>query len=273
MQKKTLSIIIPCYKIDLNQLYLQQLLSRLSNQEDSKFSIIEVILINDSPNLSIEKFIKTDIFSFNIKIYNNSKNSGQAFSRNYGFEVSSGEYIHFIDQDDLLSSNFYASIQTLSDIIIANCQIFNDKYQMPLYKSLRQEIYKKNKYLNKLKYFLLFDNIILSPGQAIFNRGVLDNLTRFPILENYGSDDYGFMYTLTMKKLQYTFSENSFFLHRLHAIQGKNFLNLTKSRKEFFNRFYKNKNIFSFLCKTEKFSILRKLVYILFNNRFKKPTT
>ena len=138
MQKKTLSIIIPCYKIDLNQLYLQQLLSRLSNQEDSKFSIIEVILINDSPNLSIEKFIKTDIFSFNIKIYNNSKNSGQAFSRNYGFEVSSGEYIHFIDQDDLLSSNFYASIQTLSDIIIANCQIFNDKYQMPLYKSLRK---------------------------------------------------------------------------------------------------------------------------------------
>ena len=52
---------------------------------------------------------------------------GQAFSRNLGLEHTTTDFIHFIDQDDLLDNSFYKYIIETSDCMIANCEIFNEK--------------------------------------------------------------------------------------------------------------------------------------------------
>lgn len=269
MIKKTLSIIVPCFQINKNHKFLNELLSNLDKQNSSIFQIIELFLINDSPEINIENFINVSRFNLNIRIFNNIINSGQAFSRNYGYEMAKGEFIHFIDQDDLIDLNFYSSIEEIDEIVFTNCILFNSKQSKSHMGFLKKFFLKKFTKISQLSFFLIFDNIILSPGQMIIRNDIFKNIGCFPLLKNYGSDDYGFMYFLAKSNYKYIFHEKALFFHRLHEFQGKNTLNMSKSKIEFFNKYVKEKSLFSMFCKTDLFFIssLKKILYLLFYNR------
>lgn len=91
-----LSVLIPFYK---GNSVINETLSSI--EKNLGFDDYEVIIINDSPD---EPIILNKIFK-NTKIISNSKNLGIATSRNKAFEQSKGEYILFLDQDDLISDN------------------------------------------------------------------------------------------------------------------------------------------------------------------------
>tara|TARA_B110000444_G_scaffold227069_1_gene232009 strand:+ start:191 stop:937 length:747 start_codon:yes stop_codon:yes gene_type:complete len=90
------SIIIPYYK---KKEYINKTISSVLKQSYQKF---EIIIINDEPS----KFSK-DILAFikkrdkRIKIINNKKTIGAGLSRNKGIKIARGNYIAFIDSDDL----------------------------------------------------------------------------------------------------------------------------------------------------------------------------
>lgn len=60
---------------------------------------VEVIVINDYPESDLEG-LKNEFHS--VKFYQNSKNMGGCYSRNRGIELSEGEYVNFLDDDDEL---------------------------------------------------------------------------------------------------------------------------------------------------------------------------
>ena len=260
----TLSIIIPCYKESLNHRYLKELINCLINQKKSYFEIIEIILINDSPEENIEyfSFLNTNL----IKVFNNVSNRGQAFSRNKGLDLATGEYVHFIDHDDLLSNDFYDKIQKVDDIIISNCYLFNLNDQIQHHRISKTFFLEKYKKIRNLKFFLIFDNIILSPGQAVFKKEIISKLYGFPELEYHGSDDYGLMFKLSHTNFKFVYSKNSIYFHRLHYYQGKNHLNMSKSRSNFFNKFVSTNNHFNYLCKKNDFfaNVIKIIFYHLF---------
>lgn len=64
---------------------------------------IEVIVVEDGPE-SAKKMIEEEFFDMNIKYYATGTKSGRSFAGNLGLEKSSGEYLNFLDDDDL----FYA---------------------------------------------------------------------------------------------------------------------------------------------------------------------
>lgn len=93
-----LSIIIPYYK---TYEYTKKLFEVLEPQLTKE---IEVILVDDGCN---EKRLD----NFKAKIIHLEKNSGNAsIPRNKGLDIASGEYITFIDSDDLVSEDYIQQI-------------------------------------------------------------------------------------------------------------------------------------------------------------------
>ena len=267
--KHSLSVIIPVFNYLQNGKYLTELLYRIQNQSESKFKIIEVILINDSPEYDLKSLLNYDEVELNLIFINNIKNYGQAFSRNVGIDISKGDFLHIIDQDDLIDFSFYANISNVEYLNITNCFLFNENHMIQHMKKTKLWILNFFKEIASLKPFLIFDNIVLSPGQLVINRIIFDKVGNFPILEKYGSDDYGFMFNLTYFSINYTFSKNSNFYHRLHENQGKNILNMTESKKEFLNNYIVKNSLFKKLCLINifPFNIIKKISYLFFYNR------
>ena len=102
-----LSVIIPAYNVE--QYVSECLDSILLSEKD-----IEVIVIDDGSKdrtLSIcEEYCKKDV---RVKVYA-KPNGGVSSARNYGMEKASGEYLLFVDSDDILSESWDTLLNFLS---------------------------------------------------------------------------------------------------------------------------------------------------------------
>lgn len=95
-----ISVIIPVYNAEK---YLAETLDSVLNQT---FTDFEVIAVNDgSTDNSLNILNEYGNKDSRIKIFSNS-NSGVSTARNTGIEKASGEYICFIDADDLIASEY-----------------------------------------------------------------------------------------------------------------------------------------------------------------------
>lgn len=92
-----LSIIIPYYNTPKYTTELLEVLDKQVNDE------VEVLLINDGGN-------RENVKTFSWVNYIDIEHGGQSRARNVGLNLSSGEYIQFIDADDLVSNNFIAKL-------------------------------------------------------------------------------------------------------------------------------------------------------------------
>lgn len=89
-----ISIIIPCYNVET---YIEKTISSVLNQTYENF---EAIIVDDGSSDNTVKIIES-FSDKRIKLFCQS-NRGSAAARNRGLEVASGDYISFLDADDLL---------------------------------------------------------------------------------------------------------------------------------------------------------------------------
>jgi len=94
------SIIIPIYNRPGE---IKELLESLTQQSFQNF---EVLIIEDGSSLRCEEICQSFSSQLNIK-YFYKENSGQGFSRNYGFEKASGDYYIVFDSDCLIPSDYF----------------------------------------------------------------------------------------------------------------------------------------------------------------------
>jgi glycosyltransferase involved in cell wall biosynthesis len=90
-----ISVIIPIYN---SEKYLSECLESIINQT---FKDIEIICINDGSKDKSEKIIKEYAQKDKRIILFNQKNKGAGPARDKGVELSKGEYLSFIDSDDM----------------------------------------------------------------------------------------------------------------------------------------------------------------------------
>ena len=127
MKKKLVSVIIPYYK--KKDFFKKTFLS----VQKQIYRNIEVIIIYDDKDLSEVKFIKKLIsHDKRFKIIFNSKNLGAGYSRNKGIDISKGEFIAFLDADDIWKKNKLSSQIKFMNEENINCshtsyEIINDK--------------------------------------------------------------------------------------------------------------------------------------------------
>ena len=94
-----LSIIIPVYN---SEKYLVNCLNSILKQDEK---IFEVIIIDDGSSDSSYEIMKKYECSYDkVKILK-KENGGVCSARNLGIEVAEGEYLAFVDSDDMLYPN------------------------------------------------------------------------------------------------------------------------------------------------------------------------
>lgn len=95
MRNERVSVIIPNYNREKT---IKHSILSVINQT---YKNIEIIVVDDnSSDNSKELLMELTNQYKNLKVYFNNKNKGANFSRNKGAELSTGEYIAFLDSDD-----------------------------------------------------------------------------------------------------------------------------------------------------------------------------
>lgn len=107
--RKLISIIVPIYNA---QMHLQECLLSICDQS---YSNLEILLINDGSTDDSSKictaFSKDD---HRIKVLHTT-NSGVAAARNVGLSIAKGDYIAFIDSDDMVNANYIYELYKTAD--------------------------------------------------------------------------------------------------------------------------------------------------------------
>lgn len=142
---KLISIIIPVYNVEN---YLVNCIKSISNQS---YKNLEIILIDDGSTdnspIICDQFKKSDN---RIKVLHKT-NGGLSDARNIGLEISSGDYVVFVDSDDFLPNYAIeylyrlmianeADISVGSMVITEKSEIFDDSNQV----NYEDKLYKNN---------------------------------------------------------------------------------------------------------------------------------
>lgn len=133
-----ISIIIPVYNVEE---YLRECLDSVVNQS---FKDIEIICINDGSTDNSYKILEEYSKTYdNFKIINQS-NKGLSTARNEGLKIAMGEYVYFIDADDVLKENAL-------DIIWNNCKQKHPDVLFFSFENFSDSQSLKNRFEDKFK--------------------------------------------------------------------------------------------------------------------------
>ncbi|UXK09896.1 glycosyltransferase [Shewanella putrefaciens] len=117
-----LSIIIPCFNSGKT---IDKTLNSIINQDKS--DLIEIIVVDDG---STDETLHVLSKYKEIKVISKRVNAGVSSARNSGLSIASGEYILFLDSDDIFLDGLINKIETISkngdyDLIIFSYQKYN----------------------------------------------------------------------------------------------------------------------------------------------------
>lgn len=131
MTKPIISFILPGHNVEA---YVAECINSIRAQPVQN---IEVIYVDDFSNDKTLDIVKELAAQDNrIKIIAHTNNKGSYAARNTGLSLASGEWIAFIDPDDIISPIFYETIHNFLDdrnhkLVIFNYEMFNDGAALP----------------------------------------------------------------------------------------------------------------------------------------------
>lgn len=189
-----ISVIVPVYN---GEDYIDKCIRLILNQTYKNF---ELIIINDGSTdktMDIIKKYKDD----RIKVYSQC-NKGAGAARNLGLCIAEGEYICFIDCDDIISDNYLQQM-------IKMCKNYNADIATCAYEK-KYKINNKTKILNKsegLKYLIaLPEKIPMSVIGKIFTRDIIANI-RFDENNHFEDIEFSTKTFLNANKVVYYCNE------------------------------------------------------------------
>lgn len=120
-----ISVIVPVYNVED---YLDRCVESIVNQT---YKNLEIILVDDgSTDCSGKKCDEWKVKDSRIVVIH-KENGGQAEARNKGLELATGDYIGFVDSDDLISNSMYeemlkVAVKHNSDVVGCRHVLFDD---------------------------------------------------------------------------------------------------------------------------------------------------
>ena len=173
--KPLISVIIPIYNVEL---YLKDCIDSVLNQT---YENLEIILVDDeSPDKCpqiCDYYAKLDKRIIVI----HKKNGGLSSARNAGLKISRGDYISFIDSDDIIELNFY---QLLLKYISTNSQVGISSCMFNKYINGNKFPYRKDWIINKeriIEYHDFAEKTLLAKSSftvtnKLYKKEVLKNI-------------------------------------------------------------------------------------------------
>jgi len=182
------SIITPCYNAEA---YIEETIKSVLAQtyENWELIIIEDASIDKSCEI-IQRYVQQDS---RIQLINNGENIGVVQSRNKGLEVSNGEYIAFLDSDDVwLENKLMSQLNIMQKENVYLCYSAYDTIDS------KGNILSKFKVKEQVNYKDMLKTSSMGTLTTMYNAKVLGKY----YFENIGHEDY-VMKLQILKKIPY----------------------------------------------------------------------
>lgn len=200
------SLIVPIYN---GEKYIDRCLNSIINQTYDNFEIIVINdgSIDDSKNI-IKKFIKTH--KSKIKFIDQT-NKGLSYSRNKGLENANGDYIMFVDVDDVIAND---------TLLVLNQNLKNNNFDLIKFKWSNQieqlNITENKKEIlsgeNALKKLILNKDIFEMATIYTYNSKFLKKIN-FEFQENKYHEDFGIIPLTILKAKKVLIIDNKLYFY------------------------------------------------------------
>ena len=175
-----ISVIVPVYNVEE---YLEECLESIRKQT---YQDIEVILVNDGSTddsqAICEHICQTDK-RFRLI---NQKNQGQSVARNRGVKESVGQYILFVDSDDVINTNVLEVLLPYmkTDVDIVECRMTRNKEEFYLNK-ISTIVFEGNS-TEAIINCISFKEVKFCAFTKLYRREIVEKI---PFLEGYIYED------------------------------------------------------------------------------------
>lgn len=223
-----ISVIIPVYN---GEKYLSECLDSVLNQT---YQNLEIIIVNDGSNDNtksiVEEYVKRDN---RIMLLNNDESRGVAEARNIGIKTANGNYVAFVDADDVVSNDYVEKLFTKMDeevdvVCSGYYEVQNDVNNILKIHTLPNKVCKNVDESYSLYSECLTDNVAMQAVWGkIFKKELFDNVSFEPLM--VGEDEVLFVQVMISNAVIKT-SEYKGYYYRIHddsalrkANEGKKF--------------------------------------------------
>lgn len=217
MSKEKISIVIPCYNVEK---YVEKCIKSIMNQT---YSDLEVIVIDDkSTDGTYDVLLKLKKeYNDRFILLQNEKNSGLAYTRNFGVKKATGKYIGFIDSDDYVAPDYYEVLaekilNDKSDLVVNDIQLVDESGN-----NIGNVV--KSCILDEVSKVSIIDNgLAASACNKLLRK---DLLLKYPFLEGKINEDVASIIPIIVHsdKISYTDKAVYNYVQRHNSIQNSKF--------------------------------------------------
>lgn len=251
MSEIKLSVIVPTYNSSNT---IERLIHSLSNQIFKEF---ELIFIDDNSSDNTVDVIVNTLENSNIA-YNlivNETNKGPGYSRNRGLEKASGDYIVFIDSDDIVRedhlSTFYDNIKDHDSVFVKGLKVDNEgnlfDFKVDRFDSII-ELSIRNNHIIKATDIINLEMLMEIPFSFVLmlykKEIILNNDIRFNEEFNYGEDtEFAIRYLSNcddvkfVNKYTYYYYQEEESISRFSSLKRFESVQLFEGLYDYFNEF------------------------------------
>lgn len=213
MESQLVTVIVPVYNV---KSYLPRCLESIVAQT---YSPLEVILVDDdSTDGSSELCDQWAARDPRIKVIHKA-NEGPGQARNAGLDVAQGQYVAFIDSDDYVHRDYFATlcrvaVERDADVVLCRWVEFRDGQQVPERDVQGGARITQMSGVEALQRIFYQDQLTHSPWGRLFRRTMFDGC-RFS--EKYVYEDLEIAYALYRKTTTVVETDASLYYYRLRG--------------------------------------------------------
>lgn len=251
--KSLVSVIIPVYNASR---YLAETLFSVVNQT---YTNLEIIIVNDGSTDNSEEIIR-DFQQKDARFhYYSRENQGQCVSSNFAIQVSNGDYIKFLDADDILSpEHIELQLKALGGNVncLASCEwgrFYDDNYHSA--KFIPEAVWKNMDSIDWIKVSLSQKSDMMGAWLWLIPKKILDIAGNWNEELSLNNDfDFSIRLLLTAKSVKFAEGAKLYYRSGLSASLSQTF-----SRKAVESAFLTTKLGCDNILKREKSSQIKKL--------------
>lgn len=211
-----ISVVVPIYygrRYMADMIRQVELCREYLDDEDS----IELLFVNDAPDDPLPQEWETQ--SIQVIVINTDKNVGIQEARLKGLRHCHGEYVLFLDQDDLIRPRYFRSqLLTIGKSDAVVCRAIHDGKMWYAGENVFEKAVSKE-FMLGMKWGW---NPIASPGQVLVRKQAIPEIWKESVLTYRGADDW--LLWLCMISQGCSFALNQDVLYE-HIVHRKNFSN------------------------------------------------
>ena len=220
-----ITVITPFYEGDK---YMNNLVDSLVANQKALEKVghkLEVILVNDSPWKTLTAPAVEGQF---IRVITNPENKGIHYSRVAGLAEAQGEYIMFLDQDDVIEADALVKLlksahTSKSDVEVANASLEQaDGSKLLWYRNGAHKAL-----IGDLNTYLRIGIQIISPGQCLIKKSAVPEFWSSHIMTKNGADDYFLWLLMLAKGTKFHYYDEPLYVHKYTAVNLSADTNIT----------------------------------------------